>query len=665
MEWAVSGRTSAVNRMLKELRRRHVFRLAGVYFVGSWLILQVADVLLDIIGGPEGSLRVIALVLVLVFPMAMIMAWVYDLTPAGVIRTGATPDEDAPAFRWDWRWVDYAIIAALVAILVFVLADKRSGEDADLLAPAHSVAVLPFSDLSPDGDHRYFSDGLSEALMDSLSRIPGLQVASRTASFAYRDPGPAVREVARSLEVATLLEGSVRKSGDHLRISARLVDGESGRRLWSESYDASTEDVFAVQDTISRSIAEVLKIRLLGGEVLVEVPTRDQAAYEDYLRGRDQLRRDGTVAQLEQAVAHFRQALARDGEFSLALAGMCTALWEKYSITRDAELAERAIEACQDAESQVDPPAETLVALGGLYRGRGELEKSLALFSRARAAAPNDAEVHAGLGDTLRAMGDLDGAVVHQRRAVELDPAFWRHYWTLGVSLLRRGDLEEAAAQFNRAIRLQPESPYPYYSLGAVYFYQGEYLKAGDAFRESIRRSPNPQAYSNAGTNYFYAGDYVQAEEMFRQAVAMSPSDFRYRGFLAEAIDMQGTRAAAEVAEHYEAAVLKVREQLEINPAHHVGRAALAGYLARLGQTDAAEAELAALRREQGLDVDALRTMAMAHLFLGQREIAVERFAAAVAAGLPAALLTLDPRLEVLKDLPEFQALLQGNAANH
>lgn len=665
MEWAVSGRASAVNRVLRELRRRHVFRLAGVYLVGSWLILQVADVLLDIIGGPEGSLRVIALVLALVFPMAMIMAWVYDLTPEGVVRTGATGEEDAPAFRWDWRWVDYAIIAALVAILVFVLADKRSAQEPGLAAPAHSVAVLPFSDLSPDGDHRYFSDGLSEALMDSLSRIPGLQVASRTASFAYRDPGPAVREVARSLEVATLLEGSVRKSGDQLRISARLVDGGSGRRLWSESYDASLEDVFAVQDTISRSIAEVLKIRLLGGEVLVEVPTRDQVAYEDYLRGRDQLRREGTVVQLELAAEHFRRALARDGEFSLALAGMCTALWEKYSITLDGELAERAIEACKDAEGQVDPPAETLVALGGLYRGRGELEKSLALLSRARAAAPNDADVQSGLGDTLRAMGDFDGAIAHQQRAIELDPAFWRHHWSLGVSLLRSGSLDEAEAQFNRAIRLQPESPFPYSSLGAVYFFRGEYLKAGDAFRESIRRNPNPQALSNAGTNYFYAGDYVQAEEMFRQAATMSPSDYRYRGFVAEAVDMQGTRDAAEVAGYYEAAVMKVREQLAINPGDHVGRAALASYLARLDRTAAAEAELATLQREQGLNVEALRTMAMAYLFLGRREAAIEHFAAAVAQGFPAALLTLDPRLQVLEDMKEFQALLTRNAADN
>ncbi len=199
-------------------------------------------------------------------------------------------------------------------------------------------------------------------------------------------------------------------------------------------------------------------------------------------------------------------------------------------------------------------------------------------------------------------MGDFDGAIAHQRRAIELDPAFWRHHWSLGVSLLRSGSLDEAEAQFNRAIRLQPESPFPYSSLGAVYFFRGEYLKAGDAFRESIRRNPNPQALSNAGTNYFYAGDYVQAEEMFRQAATMSPSDYRYRGFVAEAVDMQGTRDAAEVAGYYEAAVMKVREQLAINPGDHVGRAALASYLARLDRTAAAEAELATLQREQGLN---------------------------------------------------------------
>lgn len=652
----MSQGTSALNRILGELRRRHVFRLAGVYVVGSWVILQVADVLLDIIAAPDGSLRVIALVLVLFFPLAMIMSWIYDLTPQGIVRTGPTDAVDAPAFRWNWRFVDFAIIAALVAILVFVLARER---EALLPVDEHSIAVLPFADLSPEGDNRYFSDGLTEALMDSLSRIPGLQVASRTSSFAFRDPGPGVREVASTLEVATLLEGSVRKSGDQLKISARLVDGRNGRPIWNETFDASMENVFQVQETISRGIADALKIRLLGGEALVAIPTLDQVAYEDYLRGRERLRRDGTLANLDEAISYFRAALARDEDFSLALAGLCTAFLEKYSVTRDGEFAAEAIAACERAEQEQEPPTETLVALGGLYRATGQLEQSRSLLLRAVEADPNNAEAHAGLGDTLGVLGDYEGAALSHKRAIELDPAFWRYYWRLGVMLTRLGQLDEALAQYQRAIRLQPESPAPYSSTGAVYFLQGEYLKAGDAFRESIRRNPSAPAYANAGTVYFYGGDYVQAEEMFQRALELTPTDFRYRGFLAEAISMQADRNVADAASHFEVAIAHAMYRLGINPRDHGTRAALASYLAQAGRTDSARQELETLEREDTLESEAYRNMGMAYLFLGQREEAVRYFAVAADQGYPPALYLRDPRLDVLADHPEYQALVR------
>jgi adenylate cyclase len=652
----VSGQRSALNRVLGELRRRHVFRLAGVYVVGSWLILQVADVLLDIIAAPDGSLRVIALVLVLFFPLAMIMAWIYDLTPEGIVKTGAPDESGEPAFRWNWRLVDFAIIAALVAILAFVL--LRDGDDL-LPADEHSIAVLPFADLSPEGDNRYFSDGLTEALMDSLARIPGLQVASRTSSFAFRDPGPGVREVASALEVATLLEGSVRKAGDQLKISARLVDGRNGRPLWRETFDASMEDVFLVQETISRGIAEALKIQLLGGEVLVAIPTQDQAAYEDYLRGRDQLRRDGTLDNLDEAIVYFRAALARDEHFSLAHAGLCTTFLEKYSVTRDGEFAAEAVAACERAEREQDSPTETLVALGGLYRATGQLEQSRAILLRALEADPNNAEAHAGLGDTLGVLGDFEGAALSHRRAIELDPAFWRYYWRLGVMLTRLGRFDEAIAQHNRASRLQPQSPVPYSSAGAAYFLQGEYLKAGDAFRESIRRSPSAPAYANAGTTYFYGGDYVQAEEMFQRALELSPADFRYRGFLADSITMQAGRDPADAASHFEVAIAHALYRLGINPRDHASRAALASYLAQVGRTDSARLELGILEREDSLEMEAYRNMGMAYLFLGQRNDAVRQFALAAEQGYPPALYLRDPRLDALADISKYQALVK------
>lgn len=658
---------SRINRALGELRRRQVYRLAGVYVIGGWLLLQVADVLLEIIDAPDGALRMLALVLVVGFPLALVLAWVYDITPAGVVRTARADDAPPAAVHWNWRWLDYAIIIALVAILAFVLAGRDAPDAPGALASAdgRSIAVLPFADLSAEGDNRYFSDGLSEALMDSLARIPGLHVAARTSSFAFRDPGPAIHDVAVALNVSTLLEGSVRKAGDKLKINARLVDGRSGRHLWSETFDASMEDIFAVQETISRGIADALKIRLLGGAALAPIPTEDLAAYEEYLRGRDLLRREGTLEQLEQALVHFRNALSRDAGFSLAYAGLCTAYWEQYSITSSAELAASAIAACREAELQPDLKAETLVALGAIYRGTGQLDQSLAQFRRALEIAPNNAEAHAGIGVTLRATGDLEGAEKHKRRAVELDPAYWRYRLDLGRLLVDLGRLDEAVIEVRRAIRLQPGSHEAYYALGGIYSYQGEYLQAGDAFRQSIHRNPNAIAYANVGTQYFLGGDFVQAEEMFHQAIALSPEDYRWYAFVAEAIDMQEDRSSDEVAAHLEAALRHAAARLEINPRDHDCRAAVAGFLAQLGRTDEARAELAILEQVENPGRIARRGVAMAYFLMGEHEEAVRNFEAAVADGFPAAMLLLDSRLEVLSDNARFKALVEGAESQH
>ena len=653
------GALSRLNRVLGELRRRHVLRLAGLYAVGVWLILQASDVLLDLVGAPEGTLRMVALVLALGFPLAVLIAWVYDLTPEGVVRTPVADAQgagtlDAPR-RVRWPWVGFLGLLAFLTVLV-VGVMQRQGAPGDHGQMA--VAVLPFADLSPDGDHGYFSDGLSEALMDSLARIPGLQVAARTASFAHRDPSRDVREVAQSLEVTHLVEGSVRKSGQQLRVSARLVDGKNGRNLWSAAFDASLEDIFQVQDTISRGVAQALQIRLLGSEMLVPEEPIDPALYDEYLRGRAELRGEGTAESAQRALAHFQRVLEREESFTPALAGMCTAYWEWYSLSRDGALAEQAIRFCTQADRNPDTPAELLVALGGLYRGTGQIDRALALLRRAAETFPNNAEVHAALGETLRASGDVESAAQHHLRSIELDPAYWRYHWNLGRALVDLGRLEEAAARVSRAIRLQPDSPAPYYSLGGIHFYRGEYLRSAEAFRESIVRHPNATAFSNAGTQYFYAGEYAQAEEMFRQAVELGPADFRYRAFLAETIELQKGPLGDEAKRHYEDAIRLGYEQLAVNPEDHLCRAALSSYLARVGRGAEARRELEVLRKLERPDMLVHRAMAMAHLNLGEHEAAVKQFVLAAAEGYPAALFARDPRLAVLESYPEFRQLL-------
>jgi TolB-like protein/Flp pilus assembly protein TadD len=576
------------------------------------------------------------------------------------------------------RWVGMALAAVLALAIVALLLrsywpqpasapDQEAENDAGASAVEAvvdvdpSIAVMPFVDLSPDGDNAYFSDGLSEALMDSLARIPGLTVASRTSSFAFRDAGASVPEVATALQVTNLLEGSVRKAGDQLKISARLVDGRSGRPLWSDTFDATMQDVFQVQETISVKIADALKIELLGIEELVPVHTRDEAAYEDYLRGRDQLRRGGTVASLEQAIGYFEQALARDPEMDVAMAGICTARWELYSLSRDRALADEAISACVDAYAQAGSysTVELTVALGNLYRGIGNTEHSLSLFREALELSPNDPEVNAGLSATLRAMGDLDEAVRLSRRAIELDPAFWRYYWQLGATLVEKRELEAAADNFRHAIRLNPDSPAPYYSLGGVYWLQGDFLQAGDAFRESIRRDPEQMfAYSNAGTMYFYTGEFAQAEEMFLQAARLSPADDRFQGFVGEAMLMQADRDPDAARPYFQEALRLAQNRLQVKADDQEARARIIGYLARLGRAAEAREMLGALEQQDDLPVYAIRELGLAALFLGDRAKAVELLAAARAAGVPAWLLSADKRLEPLADLPEFRVLL-------
>ena len=630
-----------VHRGLNELRRRHVFRVTGAYAVCAWLTLQVADVILPALMVPGWVLTAMVILAVLGLPVVVTLSWVFDITPEGVQRTPPAAENSEPV-KWSWRWLDFVVIAALLVILALVL--MRDGTR-EAHASELSIAVLPFSDLSTDGNHRYFSDGLSEALMDSLTGIPGLAVTARTSSFAYRDTDQDARQVASALEVSTLVEGSVRRAGDQLRISARLVDGASGRQMWSRTFNAETDDLFGVQDMIARSIAGALQIAQDNSSSPAREPTMNQEAYDEYLTGRGRLRQQGTLDSIEMAIEHFSRALELDPDFTLAEAGLCRARLEQYSLTRESDQAESAIEFCRRAESRDQSQVETLLALGSLYRRTGRVEDAREILQRALAKAPNHEEVHSELGETLRVAGDLERAREHKEKAISLDPAYWRNHWGLSRVLYDQGDLDQALEVVKRSIELEPDSPMPYYTLGAYHFYRDEPLLAAEAFRQSILRHPSAPAYANAGTHYFYGGEYRQAQAMFRQAVVLSPGDYRYRGFLADSLSITDGLDSEEVQDIYQEAIEQARKTLSINTEDRECRAALAGFLARTGQEAEALAELEALEKAGRFDMLTHRSMAMAYLALGQESRAIKHFTASVEAGFPAHLLERDPRV--------------------
>ncbi|TVS09686.1 MAG: hypothetical protein EA419_12355 [Wenzhouxiangella sp.] len=641
----------SMNRLLRELQRRHVFRVMGGYAVSFWIVLQVGDVILAPLGAPAWVMLMLIAIGIIGAPVVFALAWFYDLTTEGVRKTRAT-DSDADSVRvLGGRWVDYVIIAALVLILAFVLVQRDSYQP----VVGSSIAVLPFSDLSAEQDNQYFADGISEAIMDRLAQITGVQLAARTSSFSLRDAGLDARDTARRLGVESLLEGSVRRSGTRVRISARLIDGHSGTQVWSQTFQGPLSDVFELQDQISRSIAGVMQIQL-NAPSIDNVATSDPEAFDQYLRGRDQLRQAKSRQNLEQAARYFENALRADPDFALAAAGLCRAGWEQYELSLDPTLAESAMAHCRDTEQRFPELAETRVAIGSLLLGTGEIEQAEEAFRAALSREANNAEAHAGLAMVLLRRDDLDGATRQSSRAIELDPAYWRYHYQLAIIDYFGGRFGAAFASVQQAIRLNPRHPEPFNLLGAIYFAQGEFLKAGDAFAQSIQQEPNSLAYSNAGTNYFFASEFARAEAMFQRAVELAPGDPRPTGFLAWSIRAQPGRDH-DAAPHHWAVVRTATERLAINLRDQEARSMLGLHLAALDQHIAAQAALDGLGDYRELDENVLMTAGFAHYLLGQHRLATQAFDLALDKGLPFYLLKADPRLKDAWNDEDFAAL--------
>ncbi len=651
------SRLSRLHYFLHELRRRHVFRVVGAYVFCVWVILQVGAIVFPPLLVPGWVLTVMVVLSIIGLPLVAVLTWMYDITPRGVVRTRPIPHHELPSLNVNWHYVDLVIIAALLSVLSFLLFRPEGNS---VPQPGRSIAVLPFTDLSVNRDSQYFSDGLAEVLIDSLGRIGDLRVMSRTSTFAFRDHDGNLEELAQRFDVDTILEGSVRKSDNRVRVNTRLVDARHGHSLWSETYHATLDDIFQVQDNIARSVAEVLQVRLLGDQKVVEVATEDDEAYDHYLRGRSFLRREGTLDNVMSAMEHFEQALELDSRFALAWAGLCTANWQRYESTLDANDAEQALEICRQAEIHDDRLAETHLARGNTLARTGRYQRALAAYYRALEIDSDRSDVHIGLGEVLKRMGHDEEAEEHYRRAIELDPAYWRNYSFLSVFLAETGRLEEAIDATRRALRLEPDSPRLHNNLGAFYLMSGDHEKAEWAFGESIDRQPTARTYSNVGTAWFYAGEYATAEGMFRGALAINPTDYRLHAHLADSIAIQGGRDA-EAKQHYLRAVEYGRRLLEVNPSDHDCRAAVALSLLKAGQPDAAREEIGRLSDHQHLGRDAHWQLGQARYMLDDLDAALEHFGNAIEKGLnpdQLARMAHNPELESLLEAPRFLELI-------
>jgi TolB-like protein/Flp pilus assembly protein TadD len=498
--------------LIAELKRRNVFRVAVLYLVAGWLVLQVGDVVFPALGVPEWGLGLVLGLLILGFPIALIFSWIFELTPEGIKRErDIDPGQSVTAHTGEK--INLLIIVLLLVAIGVVVADRLlpetpapatvvespvsapmapmagSGEDGPApgpagsfeeaddpaavaagmfmtTAPEKSVAVLPFVNMSGDPENAFFSDGLSEELLNVLAKVPDLFVAARTSSFHFKGHTGDIADIARQLRVRNVLEGSVRKSGDRVRITAQLIDASNGYHLWSDTYDRRVDDVFAVQDEISTRVAEALKVALFDGaeNTLQQRPTDDIDAYLAYLKGQQHIR-DGGVAGYENAAAAFEQAVALDPDFAEAYAAIGIAWgsaldWGNTSwqvggpplraaadraLALDDNLAHAWVadglaRAWQDADSRADP--EVLDSLERAYR-----------------LAPDDVEVTYWYAVGLNWQGRAQESIEPLQRALIRDPLSPRLNAQLGVAQRDAGNLDAARESYRRVTELSPGNP--------------------------------------------------------------------------------------------------------------------------------------------------------------------------------------------------------------
>ena len=546
--------------ILSELRRRNVFRVAALYLVAGWVLAQVAELLFGALGVPPWGLRFVLGLLLLGFPLALIFSWVYELTPEGLKREHEV-QRNASIARETGRKINLLIAGLLVVAVglgaydVFARRDERPAAHRAAesmptatpaaLASARSIAVLPFVNMSDDRGNEYFSDGLTEELLNLLARIPELKVIARTSSFAYKGKDARISDIARELQVANVLEGSVRKSGDRVRITAQLIRTSDSTHLWSQSYDRTVQDIFAVQDEIAGEVVDSLKVKLLGADhkPVQAGGTNDARAYEAYLRGRYELNKGESQELLRAALAAFDEALALDPSFAQAHASRSSVL---QALTRNAYIpyaegfaqaraaAERAVELAPDA-------SDAYVALGRLaISADRDWQESEAALRKALELNPSNAAAYIVLAQLLTGLGRTNEALAEAHQAVSVDPLALSGIQTLAFTNYDARQYEDARTLARQVATLDPARPRLHYLFGLIDLATGDPQAAAAACGKELvewqRQTCLAIAYGRLGRDREAAAQLKELKESGDTAAYQFAQISAQRGELDEAI---------------------------------------------------------------------------------------------------------------------------------
>jgi TolB-like protein/Tfp pilus assembly protein PilF len=545
-------------KLFSELKRRNVLRMVVLYVVAAWLTMQVAEVIIDLANLPEWIGPTVLALLAIGFPIALILSWFYEITPQGIsLDKDVDRGESIP--RFGGRRMDFIVISVLTAALILFAYDKwwTGGP------PEKSIAVLAFENMSGDPEQEYFSDGISEELLNLLAQIPELKVISRSSAFSFKNKDVAIPVVAAQLNVAHVLEGSVRKMGNRVRITAQLIDASSDSHLWSESYDRELDDIFAVQDEIAGAIGNALKVKLaiVAGEAVqpAVIKAANTAAYDAYLQGREMFRRR-RADNVRDAIRYFEQSLRLDNNFAPAHAqlAIATTMLGHYGESSLAEVRRIAIRH----------------------------------LDRAQVLEPDLAEAHLGRGFLAGLEGDLESEMAHYLKALELNPISGDALNWLHIAYSRLGRYEEADAIMQRMLVADPLNYVIRWNYGEWLARQGRTEEAHELADQILVQSPRWGYWLHAETSLFYEGKLAEGLSwaLRRQAHSLAMHVFIWIGEFDEARRIDGSDSywVDHVQGRFEESIRATQEELQLAPDNEGNLTLAAGVLYEAGRIEEA-----------------------------------------------------------------------------
>jgi TolB-like protein/Tfp pilus assembly protein PilF len=554
----VKARRVNPKNFLTELKRRNVYKVAIAYGVVAWLLMQVASQIFPFFEIPNWAVRLVVLLLVIGFPVAIILAWAFELTPEGLKRTEVA-DELPRKSEQKRAWIYVVIIAGAVAAGLFFFGRYTSSKrGAEMLEK--SIAVLPFENRSEDKANAYFAEGVQDEILTRLSKIADLKVTSHTSTQHYKSVPENLAEIAKQLGVAHILEGSVQKSGDTVRVNVQLIKAANNSHVWAETFDRKLTDIFSVESDVAKAIADQLRAHITRQEeqVIAAKPTKNIEAYDAYLRGRyfwNKRTSDG----IKHAIEHFQQSIERDPDFALGHAGLADSYIALtfYNFAAPHETMPKAKESAIKALALDNTLAEAHASLAHILMNydwnwsaaekefkrsielkpdyatahewyaihyltaTGRLEEAVQEMKKALELEPASLVMNTFMGATLYYAGRYDEAIDQCRRTIEMDPNFTVAHWYLGLAYEQKQVLDAATEEFKKAISLSGGSPLMKAALGRAYAKSQKKHEANEMLNElnELSKQHYVSAYEVA-TIYVALGNNEQAFQLLEEAYA-------------------------------------------------------------------------------------------------------------------------------------------------